>query len=53
VTVILESLTALLEYLNCFDGFVQSAAVKASLLYQNASIIPDSHTPIMLEIMLA
>jgi len=44
---LLESLTALLEYINLFDGFVQSAAVKASLLPQNSSII------IMLEIMLA
>jgi len=44
VTVITELLTALLEYLDLFDRFVQSAAVKASLLPQNASIIPDSHT---------
>ena len=44
MTVILELLTALLEYLNLFDGFGQSAAVKASLLPQNASIIPDSYT---------
>ena len=38
-----------------FHGFVQSASVKASLLPQNASIIPDSYTyiPIMIEIMLA
>ena len=41
MTVMLELLTALLEYLDLFDGFVQSAAVKASLLPQNASIIPD------------
>ena len=39
-----ELLTALLEYFDRFDGFVQSAAVKASLLPQNASIIPDSYT---------
>jgi len=44
VTVILELLTALLEYLDLFDGFVQPAAVKSSLLPQNASIIPDFHT---------
>ena len=43
VAVILELLTALLEYLD-FNGIVQSAAVKASLLLQNASIIPDSYT---------
>ena len=39
--------TALLEYLDLFYGIVQSAdflAVKASLLPQNASIIPDSYT---------
>jgi len=43
VTVLLESLTALLEHLNLFDGFVQSTAVKA-LLPRNASIIPDFYT---------
>jgi len=42
VTVVLELLTTLLEYLDVFDGFVQSAAVKVSLLPQNASTIPDS-----------
>ena len=44
VTVTLELLAALLEHLNLFDGFVQFAAVEASLLPQNASIIPDSYT---------
>jgi len=44
VTVILELLTALLKYLDPFEGFVQCAAVKASLLPQNASINPDSYT---------
>jgi len=47
VTVILELLIALLEYLDFLNGFVQSAyflAVKASLSPQNASIIPDSYT---------
>ena len=44
MTIIIELLTALLEYLDLFEGFVQSAAVKALLLPQNASIIPDSNT---------
>jgi len=47
VTVILELLTALLEYLNLLNGIVQSAdffAAKAVLSTQNASIIPDSYT---------
>jgi len=39
----LELMTALLEYLNLFDWFVKSAAVKASLLPQNVSMIPDSY----------
>ena len=43
VTVILELLTALLECLY-FDQFVQCTAEKASLLHQNASVIPDSFT---------
>ena len=42
-----ELLTALLEYLNLFDGFIQSTAL---LFPQNASIIPDSYIPITLEI---
>ena len=40
MTVILELLTALLEYLDLLDGFVQTEAVKASSLPQNSSIIP-------------
>ena len=42
VTVILELLTALLEYLDLLNGIVQSAyflAVKASLSPQNSSMI--------------
>ena len=42
----LELLTALLEYLNCFYGIVQSTdflAVKALLLPQNANIIPNAY----------
>ena len=45
MTVIIELMTALLKYLDL--GIVQSAdflAVKALLLPQNASIIPDSYT---------
>ena len=44
MTVILELLTALLEYLDLFDRFVPCSAMKALLLPQNASIIPDSLT---------
>jgi len=36
-------LTALLEYLDLFDRFVQSAAVKASSLPQNANIITHTY----------
>ena len=43
MTVIVNLLTALLEYFNLYDGFVQSAAVKVSLLPQNANMIPDSY----------
>ena len=44
VIIISEVLTALLEYLDHFEESVQFTAVKASLLSQNASIIPDSYT---------
>ena len=54
ITCTIDLLTVLLEYLNFFDEFVQSAADKALLLPQNASIIPDSYIPIYtFEIMLA
>ena len=46
MTVLLEFLTALLEYLDLFNLIVQSTdspTVKALYLPQNASIIPDSH----------
>ena len=47
VTAVIELLTALLEYLYLFNAIVQFAdflAVKALLLPQNASIIPDPYT---------
>ena len=47
MTVLLELLSALLEYLNVFYGIMQSAdclAVKALLSPQNSSIIPESYT---------
>ena len=47
MTVILELLTASSEYLSSFDRFVQSAADRASLMPQNASIIPDSYTNLL------
>ena len=47
MTVTIKLLSTLLEYLDLFEGFVQSAAVKTSLLPQNASIIPDSHTNLL------
>ena len=53
MTVVLELLTAQLEYLNFFDGFVQFAVVEAYFItskYQHNSWF--LHVPIMLEIML-
>jgi len=47
VTVLFELLTVLLEYLDLFNGNLQSAdflTVKALISPQNASIIPDSYT---------
>ena len=50
VTVIIELLSALLEYLDLLNEIVQSAIVKALLSQHNSWF---SHIPIMLEIMLA
>ena len=47
MTVLLELLTVLLEYLDLFNGILQFAdflTVKALVSPQNASIIPDSYT---------
>jgi len=47
VTVLLELLTALLEYIDLLNGILQSPdflTVKALISPQNASIIPDSYT---------
>ena len=47
MTVLLELLTALLEYLDLVNGILQSAnflTVKALISLQNASIIHDSYT---------
>ena len=54
VTVLLEFMTSLLEYLDFLNGIAQSVdfpTTKALLSPQNASIIPDSHIPIIPEIM--
>ena len=47
VTVLLELLTALLEYLDLFNEILQSAdflTIKALISPQYASIIPDTYT---------
>ena len=44
MTVQLELLTALLEYLNLFMQSTDSLAAKALLSPQNTSTIPDSYT---------
>ena len=44
MTVLLEFLTALLEYLDLFNGIVQSADFPTVKALYSPQIIPDSHT---------